>query len=79
MRVSITVAPVAGVVVSRFQTALLRRFPFVVRLYLNTLVGIGVVLVLIGVNGIVSQQVVLYLGVVGPRVPSEVIVCAADV
>ena len=72
--VSITVTPVTGVVVAGFQTTLLRRFPFIVRLDLDTLFATLAVLVLVA-----RIQVFLYLFVVGVHVETELVVCTADI
>ena len=79
MRVSRAVVPTAGVVVAGFQTALLRRFPFVVRLHLDTLIFAEAGLVLVRCVIQVGRQVPVRLHVIGRHVKTEVVVSAADV
>ena len=73
MRVSQTGVPSVRVTVSGFQTAMRRRFPFVVGFDLYALVFAAVALILIG------RVRAVYLGVVGCLVPAEVIVRTADI
>ena len=68
-----TVAPVARVVVSGFQTTLRRRFPFVIGLDLDTLLLTRAVLVLPG------RVRALNLRVIGQHVKTEVIIRTAYV
>ena len=73
MRVGETVGPVTCIVVTGFQTALRRRFPFIIRFNLNTVLLAGTVLILIRRVGTFD------LCVVGEHVKTEVVIRSADV